>query len=253
MRGENSARNSVKVQSGGRSPRARGKRHRPGMDGHSERSIPACAGKTPIPHLYILTNKVDPRVRGENMPRTPAESALRGRSPRARGKQKVSLSVGELERSIPACAGKTRGDPRYPGVEEVDPRVRGENHPGEQDVWAEDGRSPRARGKPCERLNARLRRRSIPACAGKTPSGKCRWRGLRVDPRVRGENRYAWRVLRNWTGRSPRARGKPGAGSTPGQCSGSIPACAGKTRPVPGRALAAGVDPRVRGENSRKT
>ena len=172
-----------------------------------------------------------------------------GTSPRARGKLVSCCPRSRLHRNIPACAGKTQDQYFFASCCGEHPRVRGENDARAVYHAAEEGTSPRARGKLSIAEPFCRGKRNIPACAGKTVPHCGRTVINKEHPRVRGENGCL--VGPPWTfqGTSPRARGKL---RSTGQCvvvSRNIPACAGKTLwghcPV-------GADkehPRVRGEN----
>ena len=90
--------------------------------------------------------------------------------------------------------------------------------------------------------------RFIPACAGNTRSpGRCPV-GTTVHPRVRGEYAYESPASVSLRGSSPRARGIHIELFPISSPSRFIPACAGNTIRHLGRAPAAPVHPRVRGE-----
>ena len=105
--GENAA---VSVPTGGRegsSPRVRGKLRRISNRHQRRGLIPACAGKTTAGRRATASPGAHPRVCGENRGRRPTEEAMRGSSPRVRGKlDDVPQRLTDL-RLIPACAGKT--------------------------------------------------------------------------------------------------------------------------------------------------
>ena len=150
-----------------------------------------------------------PRVRGENQDGGRFTITGSGTSPRARGKRGNMDNEEWAERNIPACAGKTGGndiDRRFWGEH---PRVRGENGSTIDTMTETEGTSPRARGK---RFLAKL--------PGSLP---------KEHPRVRGENPVAYVHAARHGGTSPRARGKRWAYQQANDCSGNIPACAGKT------------------------
>ena len=73
----------------------------------SQRSIPACAGKTRAGERIGLVCRVDPRVCGEDVPYRYADHLMCGRSPRVRGRLANSKRKVMADGSIPACAGKT--------------------------------------------------------------------------------------------------------------------------------------------------
>ena len=98
-----------------------------------------------------------------------------------------------------------------------------------------------------------VERRLIPACAGKTQSRELAAFYRPAHPRVCGENHtWAPEALPN-TGSSPRVRGKPFSLSFCGKTQGLIPACAGKTAPLPTTPNGVQAHPRVCGENQSLT
>ena len=107
VRGENLTALETTFEEAGTSPRARGKPAKLyGLDTPG-RNIPACAGKTSLPHLWGSSFSEHPRVRGENEPDKYCLMNKHGTSPRARGKL-VGLRIPRPHaRNIPACAGKT--------------------------------------------------------------------------------------------------------------------------------------------------
>ena len=172
--------------------------------------------------------RVDPRERGGSAVLYGDRTAIRGRSPRARGKpagrESDVLQIG----SIPASAGEALSTGQSPGTNQVDPRERGGSAWSSTLTPNHTGRSPRARGKPSGRRRRACRSGSIPASAGEASipwwSKAIRW----VDPRERGGS-SPWSDLpgRHW-GRSPRARGKLLDNGAPTGRQGSIPASAGE-------------------------
>ena len=72
---------------GGRSPRARGRRTSTASPPATGRSIPACAGETVCCNVLTLMQWVDPRVRGGDASSRICLSRVTGRSPRARGRR----------------------------------------------------------------------------------------------------------------------------------------------------------------------
>ena len=130
-----------------------------------------------------------------------------------------------------------------------------------------DGLSPRVRGNPASRPATTPAPRSIPACAGEPPCGRCAQSRHRVYPRVCGGTCPACWDGPGRSGLSPRVRGNRRGGvvalSGPGlsprvrgnhalpfprerQCR-SIPACAGEPSPLPPLVAAWSVYPRVCG------
>ena len=93
----------------------------------------------------------------------------------------------------------------------------------------EDGLSPRVRGKRHRRGCRPPRRRSIPACAGETPTRGQPEVVSGVYPRVCGGNGGGNSRGHRRGGLSPRVRGKRKDPATATASRGSIPACAGET------------------------
>ena len=133
--------------SGGRSPRARGKRalKLPAQTPHG--SIPASAGEAHRDAVHRLAAQVDPRERGGSSRFCPLIEREPGRSPRARGKRCQSSGRRSRLGSIPASAGEAERSWRCPNALTVDPRERGGSSRFCPLIEREPGRSPRARGK----------------------------------------------------------------------------------------------------------
>ena len=191
MRGENSFPRQIQTDSGGTSPRARGKHAMLGIAIANIRNIPACAGKTNSPVKGLIRWPEHPRVRGENLPVMVPRKSLRGTSPRARGKHKALAQAGCNNGNIPACAGKTFNcvESSFRGQEH--PRVRGENRLSQSGKTICSGTSPRARGKPYANSTPKPKIRNIPACAGKTTTRYSSWRAPRNIPACAGKTRCA--------------------------------------------------------------
>ena len=214
----------------GSSPRVRGKlRYFPTRT--SVRGlIPACAGKTRRrPHAH--------------RPR-------RGSSPRVRGKRFLWSTAHGLAGLIPACAGKTQRHRGWRSRSGAHPRVCGENSDWMKVIWKVSGSSPRVRGKLPGPGPGRRMPGLIPACAGKTGTGRASWMHGRAHPRVCGENRRRRPFRPGRRGSSPRVRGKPSHAMDGWFSIGLIPACAGKTYPQASTATFARAHPRVCGENT---
>ena len=125
--GENCPRTSRGRTRRGSSPRGRGKRllglPPPGLGG----LIPAWAGKTSGRDVTSGHGAAHPRVGGENIRGPHPVQALRGSSPRGRGKPRADSHHLENDRLIPAWAGKTSRMDALLGSLEAHPRVGGEN------------------------------------------------------------------------------------------------------------------------------
>ncbi len=189
-------------------------------------------------------------MRGEHRQKGEWQAFVRGPSPRARG----ALFQDHVQRpdvgTIPACAGSTSAPSPSTGTPGDHPRVRGEHLDEARPPPGRVGPSPRARGAPTWRYRAEILAGTIPACAGSTDSGRCTRRPDRDHPRVRGEHTWSRHKLGPVLGPSPRARGAPGAAALAAREVGTIPACAGSTRPAITRRRLSRDHPRVRGEHS---
>ncbi len=231
----------------GPSPRARGSHGSDRRGGPGGRSIPACAGLTSSASCTRSCGAVHPRVRGAHRAGVPKEAIYTGPSPRARGSRPRPGLPRRPGRSIPACAGLTRGARALPVRRPVHPRVRGAHASSTAVIESRAGPSPRARGSRARGRGAARSRRSIPACAGLTAESGRAAAGDAVHPRVRG----AHIVLACWVlvevGPSPRARGSPFSAPSVMLTPRSIPACAGLTCSSVCAPRSPPVHPRVRG------
>ena len=190
-----------------------------------------------------------PRSRGENQAYTFNPVTQAGSSPLTRGKPLASLSGCEIERLIPAHAGKT---PRLLAVARgvrAHPRSRGENKARLFEVIATRGSSPLTRGKLIPPSPGTNRLGLIPAHAGKTVPLKFGGKEPRAHPRSRGENGKVFPEWYQCLGSSPLTRGKPFSRRNPAPTCRLIPAHAGKTRGRLGLRAATAAHPRSRGEN----
>ena len=91
----------------GLSPRVRGKRPRNPRRPTRPRSIPACAGETPLSGTRSPVAAVYPRVCGGNTSMLLYRKVGNGLSPRVRGKRDRRAGKARRPGSIPACAGET--------------------------------------------------------------------------------------------------------------------------------------------------
>ena len=114
---------------------------------------------------------------------------------------------------------------------------------------ATGGSSPLTRGKPHPDSHATVKRRLIPAHAGKTRSADVAERTEPAHPRSRGENIRS--ILGEFAddGSSPLTRGKHLPAYWVPAHAGLIPAHAGKTPRTSWQSSARGAHPRSRGEN----
>ncbi len=236
----------------GSSPRGRGKHHGGIPTRGGAGLIPAWAGKTSGYWIDRRQARAHPRVGGENQ--TPAGNYPRGwgSSPRGRGKHVGARVLTEVQRLIPAWAGKTVTLDADAASETAHPRVGGENRSRALRRTHSRGSSPRGRGKQFHDLRHTGLTRLIPAWAGKTPASAPPMTAQGAHPRVGGENTPPAGALVCVTGSSPRGRGKRrdrhgGAGQRR-----LIPAWAGKTRTLRQAPPLRQAHPRVGGENRRE-
>ncbi len=218
-------------QSPGLSPRVRGNLGDGRRAGPCGGSIPACTGE-PAKALDcpVGAGGLSPRVRG-NLTRRGWLSACIG--------------------SIPACTGEP---PRFAAGRDfyrVYPRVYGGTGAAVKFNPSMSGLSPRVRGNPRVKENAKIAHGSIPACTGEPQSqGKCQ-DCSRVYPRVYGGTESAPKPAQAFRGLSPRVRGNPVLSQMQPLLSGSIPACTGEPRPVRSPIARHSVYPRVYGGTAR--
>ena len=155
-----------------------------------------------------------------------------GSSPLTRGKHTSSLSGCEIERLIPAHAGKTAALENGDNPSEAHPRSRGENSTAWSTLFEYLGSSPLTRGKPSWRICTTAANRLIPAHAGKTWHCDYAERGKTAHPRSRGENDQDNILTIPYQGSSPLTRGKLQGPLRRGRQGRLIPAHAGKTFPA---------------------
>ena len=249
--GENENRDRRRLTLYGSSPRVRGKHGFAAKHSGPRGLIPACAGKTSFSRCALMVVRAHPRVCGENEFFEVCVTGGQGSSPRVRGKLWDAGTPKLTARLIPACAGKTRGPEARGRYRQAHPRVCGENR---LRVWLAvfgRGSSPRVRGKRGEFRGRWWRVGLIPACAGKTSSGRTTGVTSGAHPRVCGENGLITRFWGGVGGSSPRVRGKPARSASDVFLRGLIPACAGKTKMSILTARRLRAHPRVCGENSR--
>ena len=196
----------------------------------------------PSPMVY-------PRVCGGNLANAAAASKSAGLSPRVRGKPSPRKLETQPARSIPACAGETKGRCQPPVGLKVYPRVCGGNDLLGSIIDTNQGLSPRVRGKPTAYYNRNVIKGSIPACAGETRRTPSDGWNRKVYPRVCGGNGIDQPCDWNKRGLSPRVRGKRVYSPVLPIPSRSIPACAGETNPYSRFRVNRKVYPRVCGGN----
>ena len=193
-----------------------------------------------------------PRSRGENGLGRRGNQSNGGSSPLTRGKQWRRPLPTSRARLIPAHAGKTLSEARFPPGRRAHPRSRGENTWSQATASAHKGSSPLTRGKQAGGGFDLTRGGLIPAHAGKTQLYLRTLERWGAHPRSRGENSRSSSDSGATCGSSPLTRGKrvlPGRGSG---APGLIPAHAGKTDGEVLPELRRGAHPRSRGENVSK-
>ena len=194
------------------------------------RIIPAHAGQTERLSWRVNPRPDHPRACGANLPMRRPWSRLNGSSPRMRGKLSHRPRLACPVRIIPAHAGQTQPPSIIASPATDHPRACGANRSVHLSRRADDGSSPRMRGKPGRCQGRVCTGRIIPAHAGQTVGDN----GLKSSPpdhpRACGANKFDTVGLR-WTyGSSPRMRGKRPPVPSPAVRCRIIPAHAGQTR-----------------------
>ena len=179
--------------------------------------------------------------------------SFRGSSPLARGTPSVSSRAGSLSGLIPARAGNTRSVGPGGGGGRAHPRSRGEHCMKRCGLSGSVGSSPLARGTLVEKGVPTSRQGLIPARAGNTRYVSSREFRCRAHPRSRGEHRPRRYPPGLSEGSSPLARGTQISKTVVSIVIGLIPARAGNTKVVKGRAPGAWAHPRSRGEHASTT
>ena len=248
-RGENLIITGTRGASAGSSPLTRGKREAPADLAREIRLIPAHAGKTLPASCVVPARTAHPRSRGEN-PYAPHRLYTHpGSSPLTRGKPTTRRVRHIAVRLIPAHAGKTDNHPTQFEAYRAHPRSRGENDSCSSKPIDIDGSSPLTRGKRRRGCVRVVRRRLIPAHAGKTIVRCSCYERLRAHPRSRGENSCGVGRGCYWLGSSPLTRGKRQRSGWSFSVFRLIPAHAGKTTGRQSSAERLPAHPRSRGEN----
>ena len=231
----------------GLSPRVRGSRQPPRLQGRGRGSIPACAGEPPTSSRTAACQRVYPRVCGGALSgRKPRLKAM-GLSPRVRGSHDLYSATSGIVGSIPACAGEPSVHSRSKPLPGVYPRVCGGAAAAATFALRHVGLSPRVRGSRIHSLAHLVSLGSIPACAGEPPSQVPSIHLARVYPRVCGGAPVAGSFNSSRKGLSPRVRGSRKSLHQIAACTGSIPACAGEPLSSPTSPTIPRVYPRVCG------
>ena len=215
-------------QPAGLSPRVRGNRGNIPSLPNSIGSIPASAGKPSERTSLRNARRVYPRECGETHRMVNPNVSVAGLSPRVRGNPRKRLKCPIIAGSIPASAGKPRGQARGRRRWGVYPRECGETVGAAVAEIELMGLSPRVRGNREYDGDAAVGAGSIPASAGKP-----QWYAhlsllVGVYPRECGETAARRSRVSNTAGLSPRVRGNRSTNNGWINRCGSIPASAGK-------------------------
>ena len=151
---------------------------------------------------------------------------MRGKGPAG---QILVVSVG----ITPACAGKSRSQPRLPCTGRDHPRACGEKSISICAVWLDLGSPPRVRGKDTGFPPGALCHGITPACAGKSCTCCCASIGGTDHPRVCEEKNFLLLMTSRRSGSPPRVRGKDRDEILKTKAYRITPAYAGKS-PFPG-------------------
>ncbi len=170
----------------GLSPRVRGNRWWLAHPGRKFRSIPACAGEPPDGKEKSDKERVYPRVCGGTKRMVCRGHRHNGLSPRVRGNHVRGCEGARVRRSIPACAGEPRWARPVRAPASVYPRVCGGTPLGLVLRHTSSGLSPRVRGNPSCSRQRKVKRGSIPACAGEPRVHALGSYPVKVYPRVCG-------------------------------------------------------------------
>ena len=222
-------RSSEGIKPTGSSPRMRGAPFIDGLDNEFDRIIPAHAGSTPRVTRARTASGDHPRACGEHANGIWHRKRVQGSSPRMRG-ARLSHEKSPLgSRIIPAHAGSTVCHVPLQSTVWDHPRACGEHATGAIAAVDNAGSSPRMRGAPLARVEARHEKGIIPAHAGSTPGPERPWLPFRDHPRACGEHDDLTVPSVYVEGSSPRMRGAPRDAADAEAHLGIIPAHAGST------------------------
>ena len=148
---------------------------------------PACAGKSRRKTTDRFCSRDHPRVCGEKWEKGGRSHEQQGSPPRMRGKEDSRENPRFGVRITPACAGKSRSQPRLPCTGRDHPRLCGEKSPPIGGSRFKPGSPPHVRGKDTAVQREPFLAGITPAYAGKR-WGRCAGTGADRDhPRVCGE------------------------------------------------------------------
>ena len=146
----------------------RGKAVFPARQHRTAGITPAYAGKSANTIADMPGDWDHPRACGEKGYEVQSYALLSGSPPRVRGKGHLLLD-GTVPLGItPACAGKSRSQPRLPCTGRDHPRACGEKRFASASLDAYWGSPPRVRGKVCAAGECNLKAGITPAYAGKS-------------------------------------------------------------------------------------
>ena len=165
-----------------------------------------------------------------------------------RGKGAPPCGARPILRITPACAGKSRSQPRLPCTGRDHPRACGEKQLVAVSPKQNLGSPPRMRGKVQIVAFPMMLRGITPAHAGKSPKGGSSGEASRDHPRACGEKQSRTAAVCAQVGSPPRMRGKAASVAPVPVGYGITPAHAGKRRAKTTQQLAAWDHPRACGE-----
>ena len=216
------------------------------------RIIPACAGRSTFASWIGSGMRDHPRVCGEKLSDWFLPLVGIGSSPRVRGEATWLGRGGRPRGIIPACAGRSNPSLERNNAFRDHPRVCGEKAINAASATTPTGSSPRVRGEGSRRHRRPVRRRIIPACAGRRITLAIDGNTGKDHPRVCGEKVRTWILCLRQKGSSPRVRGEAIRRHRRQARDGIIPACAGRrtgrSRPL----RLSGDHPRVCGEKQTR-
>ena len=170
-------------------------------------------------------------------------------SPHTRGEPPQGNLAAYGVGNIPAYAGRTFCSYSISRIFWKHPRIRGENPVVNSAVGAARETSPHTRGERRNQKVCRVRRRNIPAYAGRTDKLLERSDLVRKHPRIRGENVAILAAHKKAKETSPHTRGEQAILPLLASSLRNIPAYAGRTNRMWSRQGRFEKHPRIRGEN----
>ena len=232
----------------GSSPRLRGTLSRTERRSCSRRFIPAFAGNATREIDAERELPVHPRVCGERTLPLHHWLTVAGSSPRLRGTQSMTVTLGGITRFIPAFAGNAASSRPASTPRPVHPRVCGERTLVHTPPICTIGSSPRLRGTHGRQFPGCQRDRFIPAFAGNASLCLMVRLNAAVHPRVCGERGTITTAGSTGAGSSPRLRGTRQASKLKVESVRFIPAFAGNAVAALVLRSRGAVHPRVCGE-----